>query len=243
MTDHFLLGEIWEAFYIQGYKVGFLHRTTNPATEFPNVLMTRLQVILAVQGEITSYEHVYYFHNKAGFPSHSYLFDAGQGAPVHVRFVGDQMICQIDDDIFTETVPADARPSYGYYPLVVTIPFTIGYRLPFTRVDDASCSMEGSAEFVSRGWEDVALDAKRLSLWRVDEYAGDRLTNQYWLDEARVIRQSKWLGAVSYWVPTREAALTGLPPKWATAAAAMLDCSPKPDWTSEVIAWLTGNQI
>ncbi len=243
MTDHVLLGEIWEAFTIQGYKVGFLHRTTTPATEFPHVLMTRLQVILAVEGELNSYEHVYYFYNKPGFPSHSYLFDAGQGAPVHVRFVGDQMICQIDDDIFTETVPADARPSYGYYPLVVTIPFTIGYRIPFTRVDDASCSIEGSGEFVSRGWESVVLDGKLVSLWRVDEYAGDRLTNQYWLDEARRIRQSKWLGAVSYWVPTKENALAGLPQKWATAATKMLDSSQKTDWTSEVVAWLTGNQI
>ena len=243
MTDHFLLGEIWEAFTIQGYKVGLLHRTTTPATEFPNVLMSRLQVILTVEGQITSYEHVYYFYNKAGFPSHSYLFDAGQEAPVHVRFVGNQMICQIDDDIFTETVPDDARPSYGYYPLVVTIPFTMDYRLPFTRVDDASCSIEGRAEFVSRGWEAVALEGKLLSLWRVDEYAAHHLTNQYWLDEARHIRQSKWLGAVSYWVPIREEALAGLPSKWATAATTMLESSPKTDWMSEVVAWLTGNQI
>jgi len=242
MTDNLLFGEIWEAFYIQGCQVGFLHRTTNPATEFPNVLMSTLQVVLAVEGEITSYEHVYYFHRKAGFPSHSYLFDAGQGAPVHVRFVNDQMICQIDDDIFTETVPDDAHPSYGYYPLVVTIPFTIDYRLQFTRVDDASCSIEGKAEFVSRGWEPIALEGKRLSVWRVDEYAGDRLTNQYWLDEERRIRQSKWLGGVSYWVPTREDALSGLPPKWAMAATKILDSSPQTDWTSEVVAWLTGNQ-
>gem|GEM_PF-6275709 len=241
MTDHLLLGEIWETFHIQGYQVGFLHRITTPAIDFPNVLKSSLQVILTVEGEITSYEHVYYFYNQAGFPSHSYLFDAGQGAPVHVRFVEDQMICQVDDDVFTELVPGDARPSYGYYPVVVTIPFTTGYLLPFTRVDDASCSVEGYAEFVSRGWEPVVIRGERLSLWRVDEYAGYRLTNQYWLDEARRIRKSNWPGGVSYWVPTKEDALSSLPPKWVTAAAKMLDRSMQSDWTSEVIAWLTDN--
>ena len=239
MSNHSLLGEIWEAFTIQGYQVGVLHRTTTPATDLPHVLMSTLRVVLVVQGEITSFEHIYYFHDRAGFPSHSYLFDAGQEAPVHVRFVGDQMISQVDDDIFTEQVPGDARPSYGYYPLVVTIPFTPGYRLPFTRVDDASCSVEGRAQFVSQGWEPVLLRGERLSLWRVDEYAGPRLTNQYWLDEARRVRQSKWLGAVSYWVPTKDEALSGLSAKWVTGVTKMLESSTKTDWSSEVIAWLT----
>ena len=238
MTDHLLLGETWETFYILGYQVGVLHRTTAFAADLPNVLMSRLQVILTVQGEISSYEHVYYFHNRPGFPSHSYLFDAGQGAPVHVRFVNHQMICQVDEDIFTEDVPEDARPSYGYYPLVVTIPFIAGYRVPFTRVDDVSCTVEGSAHFISHGWEGVALEGKLLSLWRVDEYAGQRLTNQYWLDDARRIRQSKWLGAVSYWVPTREEALTGLSARWIADVTRFLEDSTKTDWASEVIAWL-----
>lgn len=239
MSDHLLLGTIWEAFYIQGFQVGVLNRTTTSATDFPNVLMSTLQAVLAVEGEIASYEHVYYFYNRAGFPSHSYLFDAGQGAPVHVRFADNQMICQIDDDIFTENVPGDARPNYGYYPLVVTIPFITGYPLPFTRVDDASCSVEGRAQFVSHGWEPVILQGERLSLWRVDEYAEDRLTNQYWLDEARRIRQSKWLGAISYWVPTKDKALAGLSPKWITAVTKTLERSTKLDWSSEVISWLT----
>jgi hypothetical protein len=239
MTDNLLLGEIWETFHIQGYQVGFLHRTTSPAMDFPNVLMSTLHVVLAVEGEITSYEHVYYFYNQAGFPSHSYLFDAGQGAPVHVRFVDNQMVCQVDDDIFTEMVPSDARPSYGYYPLVITIPFISGYRLPFTRVDDASCSVEGNAKFVSHGWEPVILRGERLSLWRVEEYAGHQLTNQYWLDEARRIRKSKWLGGVSYWVATKEEALSGLSPKWVTAVKKILESSTKIDWSSEVTAWLT----
>ena len=148
---------------------------------------------------------------------------------------------QVGDDVFTEAVPADARPSYGYYPLVVTIPFISGVRLPFTRVDDASCTVEGRAQFVSYGWEPVVLQGERLSLWRVDEYAGHRLTNQYWLDETRRIRQSRWLGAVSYWVPAREDALSGLPPKWIPAVTKMLDGPAEADWTSEVIAWLTHN--
>lgn len=241
MYDNLLLGEIWETFHIKGYQVGFLHRITAPAFDFPKVLMTTLQVVLTVEGEITSYEHVYYFHDRDGFPSHSYLFDAGQGAAVHVRFVENQMICQVDDDVFTEIVPGNARPSYGYYPLIVTIPFTTGYVLPFTRVDDASCNIEGSAEFVSRGWEPVVLRGERLSLWRVDEYTGDHLTNQYWLDEARRIRKSNWPGGVSYWVATKEDALSGLPPKWASAATKMLNSSAESDWTSEVIAWLTDN--
>jgi hypothetical protein len=238
MSHHILLGELWEAFYIQGYQVGVLHRTTTPTADLPNVLMSTLRVVLTVQGEITSFEHIYYFHDRAGFPSHSYLFDAGQGAPVHVRFAGDQMISQVDDDIFTEKVPGDARPSYGYYPLVVTIPFTPGYCLPFTRVDDASCNVEGPAQFVSQGWEPVLLRGERLSLWRVDEYAGQRLTNQYWLDETRRIRQSKWLGAVSYWVPTKDEALSGLSAKWVTGVTKMLESSTKTDWSAEVIAWL-----
>jgi len=240
MTDNVPLGEIWETFHIQGHKVGFLHRATTPAMDFSNVLMSKLQVVLDVQGEITCYEHVYYFHNRAGFPSHSYLLDAGQGAPIHVRFVDNQMICQVDDDIFREIVPDDARPSYGYYPLVVTVPFIPGYLLPFTRVDDVSCCVEGSAQFVSHGWEPVTLQGERLSLWRVDEYAGHRLTNQYWLDAARRIRQSKWLGAISYWVPTKDEALTGLPSKLVATAAKMLNGATEFDW-SEVIDWLTDN--
>ena len=239
MTEHALLGEVWEAFYIQSYQVGFLHRTTTPATEFPNVLVTTLQVVLTVRGEISSYEHVYYFYDRVGFPSHSYLFDARHGAPVHVRFVGNQIVCQVDDDVFTEVVPNDARPSYGYYPLVVTIPFITGYRLPFTRIDDASCSVEGSAAFVSYGWGSILLQGERLSLWRVDEYAGQHLTNQYWLDEERHIRRSKWLGAVSYWMPTKDEVLSHLPSKWVNAAKKMLDNSTRTDWTSEVLTWLT----
>ena len=239
MNGDLPLGEIWEAFYIQGYQVGVLNRTTAPAIDLPNVLMSRLQVVLIMAGEITGYEHVYYFYNRAGFPSHSYLFDAGQGAPVHVRFVEGQMICQVDDDISTENISDDARPSYGYYPLVVTIPFTPDYRVPFTRVDDASCSVEGPAQFVSYGWEPVILQGERLSLWRVDEYARDRLTNQYWLDETRRIRQSKWLGAVSHWVPTKEEALAGFSTKWVTAVTKMFENSTKIDWSSEVISWLT----
>lgn len=239
MSDHSLLGETWEAFYIQGYQVGVLHRSTTLTADFPNVLMSKLQVVRAVAGEITSYEHIYYFYDRTGFQPHSYLFDAGQGAPVHVRFVEGQMICQVDDDISIEKVPGNARPSYGYYPLVVTIPFTDDYRVPFTRVDDASCSVEGPAQFVSHGWEPVILQGERLSLWRVDEYAKDRLTNQYWLDEARRIRKSKWLGAVSYWVPKKEEALSGLSPKWVTAVTQKLEISTKIDWSSEVISWLT----
>ena len=243
MHSDLLLGEIWEVFYIQGYQVGVLHRSTTFATDFPNVLMSKLQVVRVVAGEITSYEHVYYFYNRTGFPSHSYLFDAGQGAPVHVRFVDNQMICQVDDDIFIEKIPGDARPSYGYYPLVVTIPFIADYPLPFNRVDDASCSVEGPAHFVSQGWEPIYLQGERLSLWRVDEYARDRLTNQYWLDETRRIRQSKWLGAVSYWVPTKEEALSGLSPKWVTAVTQRLENSTKIDWSSEVLSWLTDSKF
>ena len=239
MNSDLLLGEVWEVFYIHGYQVGVLQRNTVPAPDIPNVLMSTLQAILIVEGEITRYEHVYYFYDRVGFPSHSYLFDAGHGAPVHVRFENEQMISQVDDDIIVEKVPADVRPSYGYYPLVVTIPFTMGYRLPFTRVDDASCSVEGHAQFVSHGWERVALREEYVSLWRVDEYANNRLTNQYWLDEARRIRQSKWLGAVSYWVPTKETALSGLSPKWRSAFAKTLENSTKIDWSSEVISWLT----
>ena len=237
MTNHVPLGEIWESFHIDGRKVGFLHRTTKPAEDLRDVLMSKLQVVLAVYGEITHYEHTYYFYNRSGFPSHSYLLDAGQGAPIHVRFVEHQMICQVDDDIFTEWVPEDTRPSYGYYPLVVTIPFIEDYSLAFTRVEDASCSIEGSARFVSRGWEPVNLPGESLPLWRVDEYAGQRLTNQYWLDDERRIRQSNWLGAVSYWVPTKEEALANLPSKLVTAAQKILDSHQEFDW-SEVIDWL-----
>ncbi len=159
---------------------------------------------------------------------------------MHVRFVDDQMISQVDDDIFTETVPADVRPSYGYYPLVATIPFRTEYRLLFTRGDDASCSVEGAAGFVSQGWEPVLLQqGEHLSLWRVDEYAEHRLTNQYWLDEERRIRKSHWLGTVSYWVPTQDEALSGLPVKLMAAATKMLESTAESDWTSEVNAWLT----
>jgi hypothetical protein len=72
----------------------------------------------------------------------------------------------------------------------------------------------------------------------VDEYAGQRLTNQYWLDETRRIRQSKWLGAVSYWVPTKDEALSRLSAKWVTEVTKILESSTKIDWSAEVNAWL-----
>ena len=67
MSDHSLLGNLWEAFYIQGYQVGVLHRTTTFVTDFPTVLMSKLQVVLTVAGELTGYEHVYYFTTGLAF--------------------------------------------------------------------------------------------------------------------------------------------------------------------------------
>ncbi|MGB1253953.1 MAG: hypothetical protein ACPG8W_25315, partial [Candidatus Promineifilaceae bacterium] len=145
-----LLGEVWESFYIEQRKVGFMRRVTT-LVRGKNVLRTRLTLMYGR----ARFNHTFAYYDETGYPSQAYLFDSNDGAPIHARFVGDQMICQVDDDIFTEMVSADARPRHGNYPLIVTIPFEVGYRIAYTQIDDASCTQFGKIELVSQGWRQV----------------------------------------------------------------------------------------
>lgn len=75
------------------------------------------------------FRHEFQFYDRIGYSSHSYLFDTNDGAPVHAEFNKGQMVCQVDEEKFVEDVPADARPAYGNYPLIVTIPLKRFYCL------------------------------------------------------------------------------------------------------------------
>ncbi|KAA3660782.1 MAG: hypothetical protein DWQ04_18390 [Chloroflexi bacterium] len=228
-----MLGEVWESFFIEGRKVGFLRRVTS-VSENPNILVSTLTIMYGR----ARFQHTFSFYDAAGYSPHSYLFDTNDGAPVHVQFAGDEMICQVDEDIFTEKVPADARPSYGYFPLVITMSFEKGAKLSFTSIEDASCVVQGPTELVSHGWEDVVIEGQSLRLWLVGEYTNGQLGNRYWLDEHRRIRQSHWQGAKSIWVPSQEEALSNLPTELVEYAKSAFDVSNNSDWTAEIIKWL-----
>jgi hypothetical protein len=228
-----LLGEVWESFYVEGHKVGFLHRITT-TTSNPEILVSKLHIRYGV----ANFQHIFSFYNKTGYPPHSYIFDTNDGAPVHVRFTGSEMICQVDVDIFNESIPSNARPSYGNYPLIVTIPFVEGFKISFTQIDDAPCTLLGPAELVSKGWENVVVGDQKLRLWAVAEYTKGQPGNRYWLDDKRRIRQSFWRGAVSYWVATKEEALTNLPTELTRQMNEPTDTGNDLDWTTEIIDWL-----
>lgn len=231
-----LVGEVWESFYVEGRKLGFVHRKT-AVSPTPDVLTTTMTLMYGT----ARFHHAFSFYNEAGYRPHSYLFDSNDGAPVHVRFVDDEIVCQVDEQIFRETMPVNTRPSYGYYPLVVTLPFTVGARVAFTRLDDASCTVQGTGEFVAVGWEDVAVAGERVRLWLVQEMLNGRLANRYWLDEERRIRKSNWRGATSYWVPTQEEALASLPQPLLDDALNMLSKKESADWMDDIVTWLANN--
>ena len=233
MPRNILLGEVWESFFIEGHKAGFLRRVTSVA-ENPNILVSTLYIMY---GSAT-FQHVFSFYDGTGYPAHSYLFDTNDGAPVHVRFAGRQMICQVDEDIFTEAIPADARPSYGNYPLVVTMPFAEGFKLSFTQIEDSSCTVQGTAELISHGWENIIIGSQHLRLWRVGEYINGQPGNRYWLDENRRVRLSHWRGAVSHWVATREEAFSNLPAELVEYARELFGAGNDSDWTAAVEKWL-----
>ncbi len=232
-----LLGEIWESFFVEGHKVGFLRRLTS-VTEAPNRLITHLHI---VYGAI-HFQHIYSFYDEVGYPTHSYLFDTNDGAPVHVRFADNKMTCQVDEHIFTEVIPADARPSYGNFPLVVTMPFEQGFKLSFTQIEDASCTVQGTTELVSHGWKNVVIDNQQHRLWLVSEYSNGQSGNRYWLNEDRQIRMSQWQGALSYWAATKEEALSDLPTEFVDRASGLFNEDDNSDWTTEIEDWFGQNK-
>ncbi len=232
-----LLGETWESFFIEGYQVGFIRRLIAKTTT-PKILLCKTDVIF---GE-AKFSHDYYFYDEPGYPSHSYLYDSNDGAPVHGRFVDDKLICQVDDHTFSEGVPAGSRPSYGNYPLVVTIPFEEGFKLSCTQIEDSSCTILGTTDLISHGWESVKVSGQNLNLWRVSENANGQLGNRYWLDSERRIRLSDWKGAESVWVANKEEAIRNLPAELLTCANSLENRDSKPDWVTDVETWLNQNQ-
>ncbi|MCP4416970.1 MAG: hypothetical protein GY805_10130 [Chloroflexi bacterium] len=232
-----LLGEVWESFFIEGHKVGFLRRVT-AVSETPNILVSTLTIMYGR----ANFKHKFYFYDEAGYPAHSYLFDTNDGAPVQARFSGNKMICQVDEHVFTEDVPADARPSYGNYPLVVTMPFEKGFRLSFTQIEDTSCTVQGKTTLISQGWETVVVGGQRLQLWLVAEYTNSQSGNRYWLDENRRVRLTHWRGAASFWVATKEEALCDLPDELVKQARNLIDGEDDPDWTVDIEKWLNQNE-
>lgn len=237
-----LLGEVWESFYIEGRKAGFLRRETAVSAHHPpaaNILTTTLTIMYGT----ARFQHVFSFYNEATYRPHSYLFDSNDGAPVHVHFAAAEMVCQVDEDRFSETVPANTRPRYGYYPVVVALPFEQNATFAFTCLDDASCTIQGAGKFVAHGWEEVALGGERQQLWQVGEYVNGRLGNRYWLDEKRQIRQSEWQGALSRWEPSQAAALAGLPAALVQDAEAIIAKPASSDWTNDIVNWLNEEQF
>jgi hypothetical protein len=187
-----------------------------------------------------TFQHQFSFYDEDGYPAHSYLFDTNNEAAVHARFSGNEMICQVDEHTSTEAVPADARPSYGNYPLVVTMPFETGFKLSFTQIEDASCTVQGKTELISHGWESVVIDNQHLRLWLVREYTNDKPGNRYWLDKNRRIRQTHWRSATSHWVATKEEALSNLPTELIAQARKFIDGKNDSDWTVDIEKWLGG---
>ena len=236
--EKILLGEVWESFYIEGEKVGFIRRQTT-TTEIPDLFVSQLHILFYVQGAVASREHHFWFHNQAGYPAHAYLFDTNNGAPIHVQFRDEEIVCQIDEDTFTESVPPNTRPGYGYYPYVVTMPFVEGHEIRSTLIDDASGSVRETAVLVSQGWRDIILHNQTIRLWLVSEYIAGQPTNRYWLDEKRRLRQSDWQGAKSYWVATKEEALHALPDELVQYAQSAFHPTSGSDWMDDVIAWLS----
>ena len=228
-----LLQDTWESFYIEQRKVGIMRRVTTVGAD-PSVLVTKLTILYGQ----ARFEHTYAFLNAEGYRSHSYLYDTNDGAPIHAKFDGERMICQVDDDRFVERVSADARPRHGNYPLIVTIPFEVGYRTSYTQIDDASCTQFGKIELVSQGWRTVTVGGQPLRLWRVDEYSQMQLGNRYWLDEQRRVRLSQWRGATSRWVSSRDVAFEGLSAEFATRATAILSGDHNLNWTNDLEKWL-----
>ncbi len=228
-----LLGEVWESFFIEGHKVGFLRRVT-AVSQTPNILITTLTIMY---GSAT-FQHQFSFYDEVGYPAHSYLFDTDNGAAVHVRFSGNEMVCQVDEHTFKEAVPADARPSYGIYPLLLTMPFEEGFRLSFTQIEDASRTVQGKIELVSHGWEDVIVDGQQLRLWRIVEYSHGQPRNRYWLDKNRRIRLTHWQGATSCWVASKEEVFSSLPTELVEQARKLIDEEADSDWTVDIEKWL-----
>ena len=235
--ENVLLGEVWESFHIEGQKVGFMHRHTT-TTETPNLLVTKLLMLFHVQGDVASRENHFWFYNQPGYPPHAYLFDMNDGAAIQGQFREGQLVCQIDEDVFATAVPPDARPSYGYYPTIVTMPFVEGHEVRSTMIDDASGEVGETAVLVSQGWRDVKLHNQPQRLWLISQYIAGQPANRYWLSEDRRLRHSDWQGANSYWVATKEEALRDLPDELVKYARKTFDTSQENDWLNDIIEWL-----
>lgn len=232
-----LIGETWEAFYIERRKEGFLHRVTAYADE-PQLLTTKLRIVYGS----AYFQHTFSFYNRPNYPAHSFVFDTNDGAPIQARFENGTMICQVDDDQFVESVPVKSRPAYGNYPLIITMPFERDAQITYTQIDESSCVLVGQTQLISHGWEEVEWQHQRLKLWLVGEYTNGRLGNRYWLDAERRIRLTQWQGAVSNWVATKEEAVRGLSAEIQKRANQLDKHQSNVDWTQEIEAWLNNEQ-
>ena len=232
-----LIGESWDIYLIEGRKVGFLRRIISLA-KAPNLLVCKSNI---VYGD-AKFSHEYYFYNEVGYPSHSYLYDLNDGAPLHVRFEDNEMIGQIDDHIFSEIIPANSRPSYGNYPLLITMPFEENHKITFTQIEDTSCTVRGTTQLISHAWESVIVANQRLTLWQIGEYTNGQLGNRYWLDENRRLRFTEWKGAKSFWVKTKEEALRLLPSAFSEYANELENEPREDDWMIDVEDWLHQNR-
>ena len=230
----FPMGESWEVFQIEGHKAGVLRRVTTPADE--GLIKTTLSIIY---GQV-NFRHEFKFNSQPSYRPASYLYDTNDGAPVYVEFKDGQMVCQIDEEKFVEDIPADARPAYGNFPLIVTIPFEKDFIASYTQIDDGSCTILGEAELVSTGWEEKIVNQQLCKLWRVDEFLNGQEGNRYWLDEARRLKLTHWKGAVSYQVETQAEAIDQLPNRLRATVKTALGTADQSDWTDEISSWLNG---
>lgn len=228
-----LINETWEAFFIEQQKIGLVHRVTT-RVDASDLLVTHWHI---AYGSVR-FQHSYYFYDQAGYPSHSFIYDANDGAPIYGRFINGQLVCQVDEDVFVEAVTANARPTIGSLPLVITIPFVEGHRQSFPVIDEATGSIHGLTTLVSKGWENIQLNGQSYRLWCVREEVSGRSSNVYWLDEERNVQVTRWQGGVCQLVPGREEALNGLPNETITNALKLIDGNPNLEWTNDIEAWL-----
>ncbi len=150
------------------------------------------------------------FLRAPGSPWTSYRMETGPGRDVEATFTDGRVSVTTETETTEIEAPPDARPTYGYYPIVTTIAFEEGEEFPFTPINDGDGALMEPRTYVVTGPDEVDINGETLSLWKIEEREGATPKNIYWLDEKRSIRKSYWDGAESYLTETKEAALTNL---------------------------------
>ena len=97
------------------------------------------------------------------------------------------------------------------------MPFDEGTVVEMTRLFDTGGIVDDEAALVSTGWDEVEVGGEQELLWRVDLYAGGRLSATFWMDAVRHLRLSDWKGAMLSPTPS---------PRYSTGSPRTWSCSP-----------------